>query len=157
MEPDLRVSDADRERAATELREHYAQGRLDGDELAERLGRAYGARTAAELDAVRTDLPAVTTQPARSQDAERRAQLTRRLVQNTGAGLIPFVVCTVIWLLAGASGSFWPAWLLLIAVVPLLRSGWHLYGPAPDLDRAERELEQNRPGAAASSAPPPPP
>ena len=40
----LRVSDEDRERAATKIREHYARGRLDAEELSERLGRAYGAR-----------------------------------------------------------------------------------------------------------------
>ena len=56
--PDLRVSDAEREHAATELREHLAQGRLTLDELAERLDRTYAARTRAELDAVSADLPA---------------------------------------------------------------------------------------------------
>jgi hypothetical protein len=56
--PELRVSDADRERAATALREHLAQGRLTLDELAERLDRIYEARTRAELEAVSADLPA---------------------------------------------------------------------------------------------------
>src|SRR5207244_162233 len=42
---DLRVSDQERERAAAEIREHFAAGRLDADELAERLERAYAART----------------------------------------------------------------------------------------------------------------
>lgn len=106
---------------------------------------------------MRTDLPAVPSEPARSGDADRRAQLTRRLVQGTGASLIPFVACTVIWLLAGASGSFWPAWLLLIAVIPLLRNGWRLYGPALDLDRAERELERGRRRHGELPPPPPPP
>jgi hypothetical protein len=56
--PELRVSDADREHAATALREHLAQGRLTLDELAERLDRIYEARTRAELEAVSADLPA---------------------------------------------------------------------------------------------------
>jgi hypothetical protein len=54
---DLRASDADRERAATALREACAEGRLSVDELGDRLGVAYGARTLRELDALRADLP----------------------------------------------------------------------------------------------------
>ncbi|MGB2711297.1 MAG: DUF1707 domain-containing protein, partial [Conexibacter sp.] len=41
----LRASDAERERTATLLREHCASGRLSTDELDERLGAAYAART----------------------------------------------------------------------------------------------------------------
>jgi hypothetical protein len=156
MEPDLRVSDEDREKAATEIREHYAAGRLDGDELGERLDRAYAARTVAELEAIRADLPALTAQPGRSELQERRAHLSRQLVQRTGAALIPFLICTFVWLFSGASGGFWPAWTLLIAVIPLARNGWHLYGPAPDLDRVEDELRR-RGGGRGLPPPPPPP
>jgi len=31
---------------------------------------------------------------------------------------------------------------LLVVLIPLLRNSWRLYGPAPELDRVERELEQ---------------
>src|SRR5205814_1441442 len=55
--PELRVSDAEREHAATELREHLAEGRLTLDELAERLDGIYAARTRGELDAISADLP----------------------------------------------------------------------------------------------------
>ena len=154
MEPDLRVSDEDREKAATEVREHYAAGRLDADELGERLERAYAARTAADLAAVRADLPALPAQQGRTELHERRARLSRQLVQSTGAALIPFVICTLVWLFSGASGGFWPVWTLLIAVIPLARNGWVLYGPAPDLDRVEEELRR---GGRGRSLPPPPP
>ncbi len=142
----MRASDEDRERAAAEIREHYAQGRLDGDELSQRLEQAYGARTVAELQELRADLPALPTAspPARAEHAAQRAELTRMLVQRTGAALVPFLVCTLIWLFSGANGSFWPAWTLLIAAVPLVRDGWRLYGPAPDLDAVHRELEERR-------------
>jgi hypothetical protein len=160
-EPDgLRVSDDDRERAASEIREHYTQGRLDSDELNDRLQRAYAARTAGELEAVRADLPALPADPkaaSRGEVAVRRAQLSRQLVQNTGAALIPFVVCTLVWLFSGADGSFWPAWTLLIAVIPLVRNGWHLYGPAPDLDRVETDLRRGPHGRGGPRLPPPPP
>lgn len=54
---DLRVSDADRDRALAELSEHFQAGRLDGDEFEERSGRALRARTAGELTDLFTDLP----------------------------------------------------------------------------------------------------
>lgn len=37
----LRVSDEQRERAAQEIRKHYAAGRLSEDELSERLAAAW--------------------------------------------------------------------------------------------------------------------
>jgi hypothetical protein len=31
---------------------------------------------------------------------------------------------------------------MIVMLLPLLRNGWRLYGPAPDLDRVEAELER---------------
>lgn len=56
-ERNIRVSDADRDAVAAQLREHYAQGRLTLDELNERLDRAFASRTNLELAAVTSDLP----------------------------------------------------------------------------------------------------
>lgn len=56
--PGLRASDAERERVAEALRRHHVDGRLDTDELQERLGRCYAARTTAELAPLLADLPA---------------------------------------------------------------------------------------------------
>jgi Flp pilus assembly protein TadB len=56
-ERNIRVSDADRDAAAAQLREHYAQGRLTLDELNDRLDRAFASRTNLELAAVTSDLP----------------------------------------------------------------------------------------------------
>jgi hypothetical protein len=53
----MRVSDAEREALAAELREHYAAGRLTTEELDERLDRALGAKTRGELTALMRDLP----------------------------------------------------------------------------------------------------
>lgn len=143
--PDFRVSDEDRERAAAEIREHYARGRLDTEELSDRLGRAYGARTADELRSLRADLPQLPPSPTarRAELAVRRGELSRELMQQTGGALVPFLVCTGLWLASGASGGFWPAWVALIAVIPLVRNGWRLYGPSPELERVERELRRN--------------
>ena len=144
--PELRVSDEDRERVAAEIREHFAQGRLDSDELSDRLGRAYGARTAGELDALRADLPRVPPSAAvrRTELIARRRELSRELVQHTVGGLVPFFVCVAVWLASGASGGFWPAWVALIALIPLVRNAWRLYGPAPELERVEDELRRAR-------------
>ena len=54
------------------------------------------------------------------------------------------MVCTVIWLASGASGQFWPVWVLLIVVLSLVRSGWALYGPGADLDAVEADLDARR-------------
>ena len=59
---DLRASDADREEAVERLRVAGLEGRLDGDELEDRIAAAYGARWCSELDALTLD---VTPPPAR--------------------------------------------------------------------------------------------
>jgi hypothetical protein len=53
----MRVSDSERERVAQFLREQSLEGRLDHDELEERLGAAYRAKTAGELEDLIEDLP----------------------------------------------------------------------------------------------------
>lgn len=53
----IRVSDVEREAVATQLREHYADGRLTLDELNERIDQVLAAKTRADLGAVTRDLP----------------------------------------------------------------------------------------------------
>jgi hypothetical protein len=53
----LRVSDADRDRAIAELSEHFQAGRLTQEEFEERTGQALQARTGKDLAALFTDLP----------------------------------------------------------------------------------------------------
>ncbi|QJS11715.1 DUF1707 and DUF2154 domain-containing protein [Streptomyces argyrophyllae] len=55
--PDLRASDADRDRVAEVLRDALAEGRLDMAEFDERLEAAYRARTYGELAPLTRDLP----------------------------------------------------------------------------------------------------
>jgi Domain of unknown function (DUF1707) len=59
--PDLRIGDADRDRAAASLRENYAQGRLSLEEFNERLDAAFAASTQGQLALVTSDLPHVQT------------------------------------------------------------------------------------------------
>ena len=64
--PDLRASDADRERAAETLRRAGGAGQLDVDELGDRLDAVYAARTRGELERLLDDLaPAGGDQGAR--------------------------------------------------------------------------------------------
>ncbi|HEX5862119.1 MAG TPA: DUF1707 domain-containing protein [Nocardioides sp.] len=60
---DLRIGDAEREQAAAELGEHYAQGRLTTDEHRERLDQIWAARTRRQLGPVFADLPGRTFPP----------------------------------------------------------------------------------------------
>ena len=53
----LRISDADRHRVAELLREAAGEGRLDIDELDERLEAAYAAKTYGDLVPLTADLP----------------------------------------------------------------------------------------------------
>jgi hypothetical protein len=53
----LRASDEDRERIAERLRRAATEGRILPEELDERLGVAFSARTYGQLDALVADLP----------------------------------------------------------------------------------------------------
>jgi hypothetical protein len=55
---ELRAADAERQAAATRLQDHFAAGRLTWEELDERLGQAWAARTRGALAVLFTDLPA---------------------------------------------------------------------------------------------------
>ncbi|MFJ3229498.1 DUF1707 domain-containing protein [Streptomyces sp. NPDC086787] len=55
--PELRASDADRERVTEVLRDALAEGRLDMEEFEERLEATYKARTYGELTPITRDLP----------------------------------------------------------------------------------------------------
>ncbi|MGZ4255967.1 MAG: DUF1707 SHOCT-like domain-containing protein, partial [Solirubrobacteraceae bacterium] len=121
-----------------------AAGRLTEDELNERLDAALEAKTEPELNALLADLPKlpVSPQQRKAELVERRKQLQRRVIQEAGGGAAAFLVCTGIWAASGAHGQFWPIWVLLVVLIPVLRNSWRLYGPAPELDRVERELER---------------
>ena len=60
-QPDLRVSDADRQAIADQLSKHFGDGRLDQAEFDERLSQAMNAKTYRDLDGLLTDLPPTET------------------------------------------------------------------------------------------------
>jgi len=104
-DPTLRASDGERESVVTQLREHGAAGRLDIDELEQRVGAAYAARTHGELEALLSDLPA--------KPRPRPAAPRRHRHHHEWRGFLPIAILLVaIWALSGA-GYFWPAWVIV--------------------------------------------
>lgn len=88
-EESMRASDADRERFAERLKEHYANGRLSYEELERRLGRVYQAVTLIELYGLTSDLPhpgSIVTGPQTRRPRERRGRgpLARFLRRASG-------------------------------------------------------------------------
>jgi hypothetical protein len=66
---DLRIGDAERDVAMTQLREHFVAGRLTFDELTERIDAALIAKTQRQIDRLTADLPR-PPRPARPSGAE---------------------------------------------------------------------------------------
>lgn len=145
--PALRASDAEREHAALQLREHCASGRLTPEELAERLDGAYTARTAGELAALLADLPpdagtAAAIAAAPGPRARERRLAHRRLLHAGGQMLLVSAACVAVWLATGGDGSFWPKWVLLAAAIRLAFVAWAELGPG-----AAQEARHGRGGA----------
>jgi hypothetical protein len=105
---DQRASDADRERKLDELRRHAGDGRLDMEELEERIGAALRARTLEELAELTADLP---TRRPRLRPPRIRGELRAYLAVQA--------MLVAIWALTGM-GYFWPVWPMLGWGIPLL-------------------------------------
>jgi hypothetical protein len=67
----LRASRADREHVIDTLKTAFADGRLDKDELDDRVGQALAVRTYAELATVTADIPADPAEAPRPHRAAR--------------------------------------------------------------------------------------
>lgn len=121
----VRASDADRDRSAAALSEHYAAGRLTLEEYQERLDQAYAAKTLGDLDDLITDLPATDPGQLPSQQvghpplAGRRSQGTVQAPEGRAPLVSPFWLgvafgAFVAWLISGATAG---PWVLLVAVL----------------------------------------
>jgi uncharacterized protein DUF1707 len=111
--PAHRVSDAEREAVAERLRHAAAEGRLDTDELSDRVERAYRAQTAGDLEPLTADLP---EPKAAALSIWQRENVRRRLIALVTANPI----CIAIWAASGADSDFWPKWVLLGTVAALI-------------------------------------
>jgi uncharacterized protein DUF1707 len=128
--PAIRASDADRERTATLLRRHCADGRLMPEELSERLDAAYAARTVGELDALLHDLPAPAPEPAPAPASPAHERARRRVQHALGTAVLVNLTCLTVWLATGAEAGFWPKWILLATAIRFAFLAWGELGPA---------------------------
>jgi hypothetical protein len=109
---ELRIGDAEREQAATDLGEHYAQGRITTEEHRERLDQIWAARTRRELGPVFADLPGRTfpTRPAMSARPAPRRPSWRRIPAPLLVLLAVLVAVAVVtrapWILFAVGGWF---------------------------------------------------
>ncbi len=128
-----RASDAEREHVAERLREACLEGRLDTDELDERLAAALSARTRGELTVLLADLP-VARAPARPERPAFVAPPARPLGTLAVRGVVALVtLLTVMALLL--PGEAWfavalvtvgvaiTAMVLLTALAPFIAAG----------------------------------
>jgi uncharacterized membrane protein len=141
----VRASDADRDRSAAALSEHYAAGRLTLEEYHERLDRAYAAKTLGDLDDLMTDLPGTDPGQLPSQGvghpplAGRRTQGTVQVPDGRHPAVSPFwlgvaVGAFVAWLISGATAGPWFLLVVVVLALIMLRR-WS--------KRAERRIDQH--------------
>jgi hypothetical protein len=125
---ELRASNEDRERVVGFLREHALLGRLNDEELEERIGLAYAAVTVGDLERLISDLPRGRRGPRPV--ASAAAELPRRrrcnappLLVGLGIGAflltgIPFAIVGV--MIALAAGLLALVFALSIVFGPVL-------------------------------------
>ena len=87
----LRASDAEREQVIGTLKTAFVQGRLTRSELDVRAGRAFTARTWADLAALTADLPAglTGTQPLRPPPARGRPKVSKIHIREARGLIAP--------------------------------------------------------------------
>ena len=117
----IRLSDAERDAAAADLGEHFAQGRLTAEEHADRVDQVWAARTRGEVAPIFRDLPSAYAAAATPTGPRaRRPRPARRGFP------VPLLVLAVVLVAVSAVAHF-PVFLLGFAVlwfVVLRHRGW---------------------------------
>lgn len=138
LPPEARAADADRTRAAEQLKAALDEGRLDLGEYDERLQSAYNAKTYGELDALLTDIPGATAisrsvvatpsdGAASLEYAKRRSKRKdlKKTWSSYGGAVIFFTGLWAIgWVASDGVPNFWPMWILGIWGVIALCQTW---------------------------------
>jgi hypothetical protein len=105
----IRASDADRDAVAERLRQAAVEGRLEPDELEERLHAALRARTYGELDGLLADLP--SDRPARRRtDVVPAARIALAVAVRIALLL---AIVTVVVAVAALTAAWWLLWALV--------------------------------------------
>jgi hypothetical protein len=107
----LRASDADRDAVAERLREAAVEGRLEPDELEERLHAALRARTYGDLHRLLTDLPAKPT--AWERHGTQVMPAARTALAVALRVLLAVAVVAVVLVVAAVMATWWVLWALV--------------------------------------------
>lgn len=118
----LRAADHDREAVADILRDQHLAGRLDTDELQERVERCYAAKTYAELDAVLADLPAEV--PGEGSQRGAAAPGHRRAWSGPRVAWLPLPVLVPLLFVAIALSHGFLVWLAIPFVFLFIGRRW---------------------------------
>jgi Domain of unknown function (DUF1707) len=128
----LRASDADRDAVAERLRHAAVEGRLDADELEQRLDSALRAKTYGDLDRLLADLPA---QPVKWERPRRGgvAPVAGLALIVALKAMVAIAILGLVLVAAAATVAWWMLGLIVFLVVrsshgcrgPRRHAGWH--------------------------------
>jgi len=164
----FRASQAERERAVEVLKDAFAQGRLDKDELDSRVGQALASRTYADLAAVTADIPArPAAGPVPAGAPGTPARTLAKAARRSGVCMLVAFALVGIVALTNAEILVPPAFLAGVAAI-IAASGFLGYGVVdawqerrsrgplpPRPGRDGRGLEAGRPGSTGRAPAPP--
>ena len=115
---EMRVSDADRDAALSELSEHFQAGRLTAAEFDDRAGQALAARTWGELRDLLRDLPTALRGPQAPAATSAAAPPERPSGRPT---LLPAAVLVGIGIAVALSVGVAGLWVILLAALFIAR------------------------------------
>jgi Flp pilus assembly protein TadB len=142
----LRASDADRDAVVDRLREAAGEGRLEPDELEQRVDGALRARTYGDLAELLADLPVDGRMPS-PRARWRTDPLARSAVFGAGllvAVIAAFAVVVVVAMLVLATAALWICLVLCWLVCRGLRRR-QVWGPAGRRSVSARHAHRVRP------------
>lgn len=161
----MRASDRDRAVVHDVIADAYAEGRLDRDELDERVGAVDAAKTYADLLTPIRDLTAdvvpvrfAETAPVAAPDLRRAAeQYYRGQLRDSFFGLlIPNLICWTIWYLTGHDAFLWPLFVTIPTLVSFLKLASNkqrtIEARAAKLQRRQAKALEERTGPPSSPA-----
>jgi class 3 adenylate cyclase len=134
---DVRVSDAERERAVEVLRTHHADGRLTLEEFTDRVDEAYRARTESDLAHSLRELPPEVvdrSQHGRHHHHDHHQQRHQQRQRRPRRRRLPMWwirvngICTAVWAATTVGGGlhyFWPMWVMLGTSFPVVAAAGH--------------------------------
>jgi uncharacterized protein DUF1707 len=124
----MRISDADRSEVIDILQRATVEGRLDLDELEDRVSSALAARTWSDVDPLIEDLPIVTEEPAEEPDDEPA---------EPSAAMHAWSLATLAGGAVAVAGSFVTPWGALLGIFSTVAGASLLLG-IRELPRGDR-------------------